>query len=579
MATKTSVGSGLWSAAGTWDAGVPADGDDVVIASGHTVTFDVDQSAFVTGVKITITGTLTHTTASGSYCLFLKTGASIVGAGTWNIGTSGTPIPFASKHLITGASGWIIDGNDNLTINVCGAEPSIKVIRLSGAEAAGQTVLSVDTDVTGDIWAVGDEIGIAEYQAGNAEVETRTIAAGGIASGTITVTAGLSAEKKVGAFIVLLTRNIRIVKTGTDSTFFYRIKTTSSLGCAEYKGLSNSRTFQSITGAVSLSGGVWRDCQYISYIASFASISNTVFYNIISGVFNSTGSVIVSACYFAGCGGISAYSNTWNVVFDGCYFYGCSSICSDSRAFIFDTCTFLGGNNLFGGTDTILLNCTLTTYMYSFSNALGFYARGCTFSSSDYHTYRSHGRADNCSIALVGIGAGYYDRAGGGTENVDIADTIGAYAKYGLGGSAVNEATVVPSGYAWSYKFTLASASYYMAVQQKIVVPRGVSVSIEVQLRKSASMVYLPKVFLMSKEANPLNGETAVDMFTMTDSIDTWETDTFTIDNSAGTYDKEYTLWFIGKNATGNMYSAYKVTVAGGSGGAVSIVPCGGIRL
>ena len=78
---------------------------------------------------------------------------------------------------------------------------------------------------------------------------------------------------------------------------------------------------------------------------------------------------------------------------------------------------------------------------------------------------------------------------------------------------------------------------------------------------------------------NPLTGITPVDSFTMTDSTDTWESDTFTIDNSAGTYDKQYVLWFIGKNATGNMYSAYKINPPSGGGGAVSIVPFGGIRL
>ncbi len=50
MATRTSVGSGLWSSAAVWDTGVPVDGDDVVIASGHVIEFDVNQSAFVTGV-------------------------------------------------------------------------------------------------------------------------------------------------------------------------------------------------------------------------------------------------------------------------------------------------------------------------------------------------------------------------------------------------------------------------------------------------------------------------------------------------------------------------------------------------
>ena len=38
MATITSVSSGNWSAPGTWDTGVPADGDDVVIADPWTGT-------------------------------------------------------------------------------------------------------------------------------------------------------------------------------------------------------------------------------------------------------------------------------------------------------------------------------------------------------------------------------------------------------------------------------------------------------------------------------------------------------------------------------------------------------------
>ena len=41
MATRTSVASGNFSSAGTWDTGVPVDGDSFVIATGHTVTYDV----------------------------------------------------------------------------------------------------------------------------------------------------------------------------------------------------------------------------------------------------------------------------------------------------------------------------------------------------------------------------------------------------------------------------------------------------------------------------------------------------------------------------------------------------------
>ena len=44
MATRTSQGSGDWSNAATWDT-APADGDDVIIAAGHSVLMDTDTSA------------------------------------------------------------------------------------------------------------------------------------------------------------------------------------------------------------------------------------------------------------------------------------------------------------------------------------------------------------------------------------------------------------------------------------------------------------------------------------------------------------------------------------------------------
>ena len=89
MATRTSVGSGLWSAAGTWDTGVPANTDTVVIATGHTVTFDVDQSAFAAGIgTLTIQSgaTLIASTSAGNY--YLKMAGHIQNSGTIQAGTS-----------------------------------------------------------------------------------------------------------------------------------------------------------------------------------------------------------------------------------------------------------------------------------------------------------------------------------------------------------------------------------------------------------------------------------------------------------------------------------------------------------
>ena len=216
MALRTSVADGNWSAAGTWDTGVPLNADTVIVAGGHTVTFDVDQSGFANGVDLTITGTLVCSTAAGAY--YLMCSADIDGAGDFNAGSAGTPLPSSVTFTIdfNGAANSI-EGGGGLTVNFYCSEPTNRYIRLSAAEAAGQTALSVDTDVTGDIWADGDMIHIDDVDEGR-DSEERTIAAGGIAAGEITVTVGLANAKIEGALIILITRNIRIVNS-TDYAF------------------------------------------------------------------------------------------------------------------------------------------------------------------------------------------------------------------------------------------------------------------------------------------------------------------------------------------------------------------------
>ena len=110
------------------------------------------------------------------------------------------------------------------------------------------------------------------------------------------------------------------------------------------------------------------------------------------------------------------------------------------------------------------------------------------------------------------------------------------------------------------------SATNPVFFTKQFSVEPGKAVDIEVQLRKDASMTYLPRVYLMASIGNPLAGATPMDSFTMTDSTDTWESDTFTIANSTD-YDQDYTLWFVAQNASGNAYAAYDITTQGGGGG------------
>lgn len=545
MATRTSVGSGAWSAAGTWDTAVPVDGDDVVIASGHTVTFDVDQSAFTTGVGITITGTLNHTTTTGTYCLFAKTGASIVGAGTWNIGTSGTPIPFAAKHTITGAAGWYVDGNAGLTMTVYGAEPSIKYVKLSGAEEIGQTELSIDTDVTGDIWAAGDIIRINDINNAK-ESEERVIAAGGIAAGAITVTAGLTEAKSTGAIICLITRNVKVIGNSTGKTI-YRVGNTANkltIGGGMFYGYA-SKWFFELCHYAEVSGGTFSISYYVFY--------NTNYYTVSGGVFSGNDYALRNSADVKVTGGLfvgnTAVLNNCNplLVTDG-LFSGNGTVISGASPLSVTGGVFSGNGTVVSSTNLVISGGTLT------SNANDLYS-----STGTLHNTALTGTVEHNNYTAM-----YYFWLN--CQSIEHDGIAGAFKAWCKGGVVTSQTSVKPDGYVQAYLLDPESATYPVFFTKQFSVEPGKTVNIEVQLRKDASMTYLPRAYLMASIGNPLAGATPVDSFTMTNSVDTWETDTFSIENTTD-YDQDYTLYFVAQNATDNAYAAYDITTAGGSGG------------
>jgi len=81
-ATITSTKTGNWGTAGTWDSGtVPTATDDVVIASGHTVTV---TGAQLTSVNLTVAGILTYATNSTVGGLIVKGTLTISSGGVFN---------------------------------------------------------------------------------------------------------------------------------------------------------------------------------------------------------------------------------------------------------------------------------------------------------------------------------------------------------------------------------------------------------------------------------------------------------------------------------------------------------------
>lgn len=587
MATITSVGSGAWGTAGTWDAGVPVDGDDVVIASGHTVTFNVDQSAFTTGVKVTITGTLTHTTAAGNYCLFAKTGASIVGAGTWNIGTSGTPIPFASKHTITGAAGWYVDGNAGLTMTVFGAEPSIKYVKLSANAAIGQTELSVDTDVTSDIWAAGDIVRIATYNA----TEERVIAAGGIAAGTITVTAGLTAAKGAGDYIFLITRNIKIIGVGAVAqNLIYRFGVNKlTVGSGMWYATTAIIIFNSCT--LSVSGGTF-SVNYRFGLSITLSLSGGVITasgNIHNSFVTMTGGVLcaINVPYNTSLnmsGGLITKSQygwqaSTNVTITGGTFSFCNVAVSQCTNVTISGGTFTSNTSIASGAPMIVTGGTFTSNTYGFSSnrlimsgiSIGATTRDLSTCTGILHNVVFAASTEHFNYTSQG----YFWL---NCQSEDHDGVVGALKAWCKGGVVTSQTSVKPTGYTQAYLLDPESATYPVFFTKTFTVSAGEVVDVEVQLRKDASMTYLPRVYLVKSIENPLVGATPTDSFTMTNSTDTWETDTFVVDNSAGTFELEYCMYFVAQNATDNAYAAYKITPrsTGTGGGAVSIQPLSG---
>lgn len=529
MATRTSVGSGLWSVAGTWDTGVPADDDVVVIAAGHTVEFDVDTSGFATGIAgITITGTLKFTRTPGTYYLKMKAATYIGGAGTFDCGTSALDaIPFTAKHTITGGNGWYIKGNDGvgLTMTVYAAEPVNKIIYLSGVEAVGQTVLSVDTNVTGDIWAAGDTIRINDKNVYDSE--ERKIAVGGIGASEITVTSGLSAQKEEGASVVLCTRNVTFIANGSDILKFFQ---SGKLTIAGGHLTASGRTI--VNSPCTLSGGVLNNASYGQ-----------------TGDATITGGVITGCSYALGAGkkyisgGIFTGNNHGTSTSGDIAVTGGLFVCNNNCFYTSNIISILGGT--FSKNNKLCERCTgvvvrnIATVSHSYDmNWTQFNACNVLFSSASESTFYT-------SFSQFAY-----------SESLDHDQVSGAFKAWTTGGVTTKQAVTKPTGYSNAMQTVLENATVPGYWQKEITIGAGASVNIEMNLRKDAAMAYLPRIIVFNKASvDPLAGGTGLKTFTMTDSIDTWEDDLYTYTNS-GTEDVTLVIRCQGMNATGNMYSA-----------------------
>lgn len=553
MATITSAQTGAWSDTATWTGGnVPVDNDTVVIATGHTVTFGVDTSGFANGIAgLTITGTLTVSTTTSSY-LKMKAATTISGAGTFNVGTSGTPIPFAVKFTLMGGSGWYVQGSGGLTMTVYGAEPTYTYAKLSGAES-GATRLEIDTDLTGDIWAVGDSVRICNVNKAQ-NTELRTISA--ITSTYINISAGLTGAKIAGSYVVLVTRNVAITGVGTNL-------------------LKNFTSGKLTIGSGSFTGGV----AYPIHTSTGVTISGGVFSGNDRIIDNTNNSTISGGIFTGNTNGVASCDN---ITADSAVFVGnlyCFNGCSGEIA----NCTLSGNqyglksskgmysknNTYYGNTYAIelFISCNNDTIE---ANVRGFYLSSAvvsntTLSSNTYDIDRSIIIAHNTNFASTTENYQYSTLSKASySESLDHDQTAGAFKAWTKGGITTSVATPVPTGATQSWQIALENVSSEGFFKRHVNVPAGKTIHLALHLRKTASMTYLPRAYVHEKSVEPIIDATGVlHTFEMTDSVDTWESDTFSWENTAA-YDVMLDVTVAGKNATGYVYGLVEDTFSGG---------------
>jgi len=118
--------------------------------------------------------------------------------------------------------------------------------------------------------------------------------------------------------------------------------------------------------------------------------------------------------------------------------------------------------------------------------------------------------------------------------SIDHNQVPNAFAAWTKGGYSSYQTTVFPDGYTGAIETILNNSNYYSFWQKEVMVQPGTSVNIYLYLRKSSSMSYLPRFVIFDKVLTEplLSSEEPLYTYIMSDSIDTWESTTYTYTNT-----------------------------------------------
>lgn len=349
MATITSVASGNWGTAGTWDSGVPVNGDTVIIAEGHTVLFDVDQSGFATGlVNLTINGILNFKHDSVTY---LKWSGKIQGNGILNVGTVSNPIsrpslgsstPMATIHY-TGDVSTAYGAIGMTSCKMYGWIPeTANYTYVKGDHDAGVSTIVIQDDI--DIQN-GDEIIIGQGSINNWLSESPkgkyTVTNYDPNTKSISINPILGSDRYDGDIISIYTRPILLKSTKKPSYV-------SLAGIYNMEGVIIDQLMVAMISSATitpLNHCTFSNATPIFYVQNFpTSIENCTIYS------TSSGTQCIKNAFakttFKNCALINAYTiiNTGgNVLFDNCVFQNLrnsSTAIYNAASSLFKNCKF-----------------------------------------------------------------------------------------------------------------------------------------------------------------------------------------------------------------------------------------------
>lgn len=227
MATYTSTTSGLWSLGTTWVGGVKppsAAGHKIIIAAGHTVTFDETSGTYgddtssttIANNAIVVNGTLKFSRLV-STILTCNGTLALASGGALDMGSTTDPITLVTAILelnksATMAAGkhtfYTNPGTGTCTITAFGVVKS-RNTTLSSSTASGSNQITVASSVG---WAIGDEIVVASDSADPSAAVYTTITGG--ASPTWTLAASVGTTRPIGTSVGNLSSNV-VVRANT----------------------------------------------------------------------------------------------------------------------------------------------------------------------------------------------------------------------------------------------------------------------------------------------------------------------------------------------------------------------------